>query len=102
MGAAGTAQSFTAAYAGYIFASSIIFTAVFKHAARTYGTDDTYGGIFGVLGTLTDLMTIAGPLLFLNLYPALGGRVFLAMAIAGLPFAAGFFWIRRAEPAVQP
>jgi hypothetical protein len=87
------APAFIVAYAIYIFCSSIIFTATFKHAARTYGTDDTYGGIFGVLGTLTDLMTIVGPLLFLNLYAAIAGKVFLVMALAGIPFALGFLVI---------
>lgn len=99
MAASRSAAGFTLAYAGYVASSSIIFTAVLKHAARTYGTDDTYGGIFGVLGTLTDSMTIVGPLLFLNLYPLLGAGVFLAMAAAGLPFAL-LFW--RMQPAVQP
>lgn len=81
---------FGAAYLAYVCASSIIFTATLKHAARAFGTEDTYGGVFGVLGTLTDLMTIVGPLVFLNLYRPLGGWVFAAMAVCGVPFALGF------------
>ncbi|MFN2546355.1 MAG: MFS transporter [Myxococcales bacterium] len=93
------APGFAAAYASYVFVSSIVFTATFKQAARTYGTDDTYGGLFGVLGTLTDLMTIVGPLLFLNLYSRIEGQVFLAMAVAGVPFAIGFLRLGPAVPA---
>jgi hypothetical protein len=66
-----------------------------KHAARAYGTDDTYGGIFGVLATLTDLMTIVGPLIFLNLYATRGLTVFLFMSLAGVPFGLGFLWLGR-------
>jgi MFS family permease len=82
--------TFTAAYAGYIALSSVIFTATLKHAARAFGTDDTYGGVFGVLGTLTDLMTIVGPLLFLGVYGAAGAQVFLLMALIGAPLALGY------------
>jgi hypothetical protein len=85
-------------YGAYIAASSVIFTATLKHTARAYGTDDTYGGVFGVLGTLTDLMTVFGPLLFLNLYPAQGAWVFASMALCGLPFAVGFVVLSRRSP----
>jgi MFS family permease len=88
-------SQFTVAYAGYVLFSSLIFTATMKHAARAYGTDDTYGGIFGVLATLTDLMTIVGPLIFLNLYATRGLTVFLFMALAGVPFAIGFLFLGR-------
>jgi MFS family permease len=81
---------FTLAYGGYIFSSAIIFTATMKYAARAFGTDDTYGGVFGVLTTLTDLMTIVGPLLFMNVYRFSARWVFLAMAVTGVPFALGF------------
>jgi MFS family permease len=87
--------AFTWLYAAYVTCSSLIFTATLKHAARAFGTDDTYGGVFGVLATLTDLMTILGPLAFLNLYGAVGAQVFFAMAIAGVPFALGFLWLRK-------
>jgi len=43
------------------------------------------------------LMTIVGPLLFLNLYPLLGGATFLAMAATGVPFALGY--LRLTAPA---
>ena len=69
--------------------------ATMKHAARVHGTDDTYGGVFGVLGTLTDLMTIVGPLLFLNVYGVDPGAVFPAMAVIGTVFAGGYVWFGR-------
>ena len=90
-----TPFAFTWLYAAYVSASSVIFTATLKQAARAYGTEDTYGGVFGVLATLTDLMTVVGPILFLNLYGAAGAWVFLVMAVAGVPFAAGFLFGRR-------
>ena len=90
-----TATAFAIAWGCYVAASSIIFTATLKHAARAFGTEQTYGGVFGVLGTLTDLMTIVGPLVFLNLYPPLGAKVFLAMAAIGVPFALGYLWLRQ-------
>lgn len=102
MGVASRWQTFTLAYASYVCLSSAIFTATLKHAARAHGTDDTYGGVFGVLATLTDLMTIAGPLLFLNLYASSGGAVFYAMALVGLPFAAGFLWLGRTVTTSSP
>lgn len=92
---------FTVAYAGYVLVSSLIFTATMKHAARAYGTDDTYGGVFGVLATLTDLLTIVGPIVFLNLYAARGLFVFLAMALAGVPFGAGFLLLGRRARVVR-
>ena len=95
MSSCGGPLGFSIFFALYVACSSIIFTATLKQAARAFGSESTYGGVFGVLGTLTDLMTIAGPLLFLNLYPWLGARVFLAMAIAGLPFALGYLWLAR-------
>ena len=95
---AADAVAFGVFYGGYIAASSVIFTATLKHAARTFGTDQTYGGVFGVLGTLTDLMTVVGPLLFLNLYPAQGAWVFGSMAAVGVPFAVGFVILSRSKP----
>ncbi|HJL31695.1 MAG TPA: MFS transporter, partial [Polyangiaceae bacterium LLY-WYZ-15_(1-7)] len=96
MAFASSATLFAVAYGSYIGASSIIFTATMKHAATAWGSDDTYGGVFGLLSTLTDTMTIVGPLLFINLYAALGGGVFWAMAAVGLPFALAYaLWGRR-------
>ena len=68
-----------------------------KHAAVVFGTEDTYGGVFGVLGTLTDLMTVVGPLLFLNVYPALGLGTFALMAGVGVVFLVGFAALRPAK-----
>jgi MFS family permease len=89
---------FAVAYGAYILFSSLIFTATMKHAARAYGTDDTYGGIFGVLATLTDLMTIVGPVVFLNLYTRSGLNVFFYMALVGIPFGLGFLLLGRLRP----
>ncbi len=93
---------FTSAYAAYICCSSIIFTATMKHAARVHGTDDTYGGVFGVLGTLTDLMTIVGPLLFLNIYGTNPHAVFPAMAVIGVASAVGYVLLGRGAPQIRP
>ena len=70
--------------------ASLMYTATMKHAARAFGTDDTYGGLFGLLGTLTDLMTIVGPLLFINLYAGVGPTVGLWMLVIGVPFFLGY------------
>ena len=78
--------AFGVAYGGYVAAASLMYTATMKHAARAFGTDDTYGGLFGMLGTLTDLATIVGPLLFLNLYAHARADVGLWMAAVGVPF----------------
>ncbi|MGA9524390.1 MAG: MFS transporter [Myxococcaceae bacterium] len=99
---AGEVVAFSVAYAAYICCSSIIFTATMKHAARVHGTDDTYGGVFGVLGTLTDLMTIAGPLLFLNVYGTRPHAVFPAMAGIGIAFALGYVWLGRGASRRDP
>ncbi|MBO6933486.1 MAG: MFS transporter [Deltaproteobacteria bacterium] len=87
--------AFGAAYAGYIGSSSVIFTATLKHAATSTGDERSYGGVFGVFGTATDLMTVVGPLLFLNLYPAMGLSLFWAMAAIGVPFAFAYAFLTR-------
>lgn len=79
---------FLALFAVYIFTSSLLFTATMKHGARTFGTEDTYGGVFGLLATLTDLATIVGPLIFINVYGHMTGLTFAFMAVVGLAFAA--------------
>lgn len=81
---------FAAFFGAHIFAQSLAFTATMKHAAKEHGTTSTYGGVFGLLSTLTDTMTIVGPLLFLNLYGAVGQHVFAAMAAIGLLAIYGF------------
>jgi MFS family permease len=99
MGLTRQISSFGVATAAYTLVASVIFAATLKHAGRTYGEEaQRHGGVFGVLATSTDLMTIAGPLLFLNLYAALGPAVFLAMAAAGVPFAVGFVRLGRPTP----
>lgn len=90
---------FTGAWAAYVSLSSVIFTCTLKNAAKAYGTEDTYGGVFGVLGTATDLMTIVGPLLFLGIYGSSGTAVFPAMAVIGVPFALGFLVLGRRRAA---
>lgn len=79
--------SFATAFGAYILFSSLIFTATMRHAARTFGTEDTYGGVFGLLATLTDLATVVGPLIFINLYGTFRESAFLAMAGIGAVFA---------------
>lgn len=96
---AGDGVRFAIAYGAYVSCSSVIFTATLKHAARAFGTDDTYGGVFGVLATLTDLMTVVGPLLFLGLYGQLGGDVFLAMTAIGVVSAIAYAVLSRSAPA---
>ncbi len=88
--------TYGAAYAGYVATASLMFTATLKHVTVRFGSDDTYGGLFGMLGTLTDLMTIVGPLLFLNLYARVGADIGPWMAVCGLPFFVGWWiWGRR-------
>jgi MFS family permease len=88
---------FAIAYGGYVSCSSIIFTATLKHATKAHGTSDTYGGVFGVLATLTDLMTVVGPLLFLGVYGAMHERVFLLMTAIGVPSALAYLLATRAR-----
>jgi MFS family permease len=88
---------FAIAYGAYVSCSSVIFTATLKHAARAFGTNDTYGGVFGVLATLTDLMTVVGPLLFLGVYGPLQSGVFLLMAAIGVPAALAYAFLSRSQ-----
>lgn len=88
------AVGFAVVFGAHILAQSIVFTASTKHAALAFGTKDSYGGLFGVMATLTDSMTVVGPLLFLNLYPPLGARVFVVMAVVAALAALAF---RRAK-----
>ena len=88
-------EGFALGYGAYIAASSIILTATLQHAAQQHG-QDRYGGMYGVLGTLTDVMTVVGPLVLVNIYGAVGQGVFGAMALLGLVFLLGFFVLGRA------
>jgi MFS transporter, DHA1 family, solute carrier family 18 (vesicular amine transporter), member 1/2 len=78
---------FAALFALHVFSQSVVFTATVKQAAREHGSESTYGGVFGLLATLTDTMTIVGPLLFLNVYAATGRWTFAAMGAVGAVFA---------------
>ncbi|MCA9613144.1 MAG: MFS transporter [Myxococcales bacterium] len=89
------ATGFFVAYGSYVAASSIVFAATTKHAATSFGTDDTFGGLFGLLSTLTDVATIVGPLLFLNLYASSAAGVFVWMAAIGVPCALAYAFARR-------
>ncbi|MBI5495588.1 MAG: MFS transporter [Deltaproteobacteria bacterium] len=91
MGRPGDVVAFAAGYGVYVLASSVVFTATLKHAAETHGSADTYGGMYGLLGTATDLMTVVGPAVFLNAYRArASSAVFTDMAATGLVFAVVF------------
>ncbi|HVJ92212.1 MAG TPA: MFS transporter, partial [Labilithrix sp.] len=87
--------TFTIAFATYIFCSSLIFAATMKHTAAAFGTNDTYGGVSGIFATVTDLMTIVGPLLFLNIYGVADGAVFEWMAGVGVAFMGAFVLFGR-------
>ena len=84
--------AFAAAYGLYVASASLVFAATLKHVTVAFGAKDTYGGLFGMVGTLTDLMTVIGPLLFLNLYAAVGENIGPWMAACGVPFVLG--WAR--------
>ena len=79
--------AFGGVFGAHILGQSVVFTATTKHAARAHGTEKTYGGVFGLMGTLTDLATIVGPVVFLNVYAAAGARVFVVMAAVGVACA---------------
>jgi DHA1 family tetracycline resistance protein-like MFS transporter len=85
---------FSSGYSAYVLCSSVIFTATLKHAA-THADPARYGGMYGLLGTLTDTATVVGPLLFVNLYGWHQGLVFLDMALVGLLFCGGFIVLGR-------
>ncbi len=77
-------------FALHIFAQSVVFVATMTHAATAHASASTYGGVFGLLSTFTDTMTVAGPLAFLNLYGLIGRATFAAMAVVGVLFAVPF------------
>lgn len=82
--------TFAVVFGAHVFAQSVVFTATMKQAARDHGTASTYGGVFGLLATLTYTMTVLGPLLFLNVYGAAGRLVFAVMAGVGALFVTGW------------
>ena len=74
----------------YAFFSSVVFGLVFKYSADTFGGPNAHGGVYGVLGTLTDLMTVLGPLLFVNAYSLWPRPIYAIMSVVGAAFFAGF------------
>ena len=86
--------AYAVALVGYIFGSSLVFAVVMKHAADTFG-GDALGGLYGVLGTLTDTMTVLGPLLFVTLYASQPEVTYVAMALTGVLFVGGFLVLTR-------
>lgn len=96
LGEAPGGASFAALFGGYILLSSVIFAATLKHAGRAYGeVGGAYGGVFGVVQTLTDLMTLVGPVLSLVLYQTRPGQLFPVVAAIGVPFQIGFVLLTR-------
>jgi MFS family permease len=90
--------AFVAGCVVYSLAASTIFAATMKLAARVYGSDQGHGSTFGAIATLTDVMTVVGPLLFLNAYAHMTRATFALMAIACAPFAWAFaVWGRRSD-----
>jgi MFS family permease len=86
----GAVISFAVLFGVHIFAQSVVFTSTMKHAARAHASAATYGGVFGLLSTLTDTMTIVGPLVFLNVYTFANRTTFAIMAAVGVLFALPF------------
>lgn len=86
-----TFRAFAIGCVVYSITASTIFAATMKLASREYGAEKGQGSTFGAIATLTDLMTVVGPLVFLNVYARLGRFTFAAMALACVPFAA-VFW----------
>lgn len=90
--------AFAAVFGAHIVAQSVVFTASTKHAALAFGAKESYGGLFGVMATLTDSMTVVGPLVFLNLYAPLGARVFLVMAAVAAAVNVAYLLAPRGRP----
>jgi len=90
-----TLTTFALGFGAFVVVTSFIFTATLKLVSDRFGADDSYGSLFGVLGTLTDTMLVLGPLLFLNLYALAGTWVFWVMAAAGGPFFAAYALLGR-------
>jgi MFS family permease len=78
--------SFSAALALNVVLQSIVFTGVLKQVAVAKNVRDVYGGVIGSLATITDVMTILGPLIVLRSYPRLGVLVFPLLAAVGIFF----------------
>jgi MFS family permease len=98
MAAASVSGFFAAGTAVYVLASSVIFNASLKHLAQAHGTEATYGGVYGLLGTVTDVMTVVGPVVFLALYARSPASVFWAMAALGSLFSLAFALLAPTRP----
>jgi hypothetical protein len=82
---------FTALYTVYVCGTSVIFAATLKHLA-VQGAAGSYGGMYGLMGTLTDLATVVGPPFLLGLYGWVEAGVFGAMALLGAAALGIFGW----------
>lgn len=87
---------------GYAFFSSVIFTVVLKHIADEFGGSGAHGGVYGVMGTLTDVMTVFGPLLFVNAYTLWPRDIYLVMAGTGAVFLGAFALLTSRKPTAVP
>lgn len=85
------------ALVGYVAGSSVVFAVVLKHAADAHGSAGTHGGVFGVIGTSTDVMTVLGPLVFVNAYQAWPRALYALMASVGVVFFVGFWALGRRD-----
>jgi MFS family permease len=81
-----TLAAFSPVLAGNVALQSIVFTGVLKQVSVAKGARDAYGGVIGSVATLTDLATIAGPLVVLRAYPHIGVLVFPLVASTGILF----------------
>lgn len=92
--------AFGAAYLLYVATSSMVFAATLKHVAQS-GGPGRWGSTFGLMGTLTDTMTVVGPLVFLGMYGGTGGNVFAVMAGVGVLSTVWFAWGTRKVEALR-
>jgi MFS family permease len=83
--------SFALVLAPNIVLQSIVFTGALKEVTVAKQARDAYGGVIGSLATVTDLLTIVGPVLVLLVYPRIGASVFPLIAGAGIVFAVPYF-----------
>lgn len=81
----------------HVLGQSIIFVATMKEILARVGQKDSHGGVVGALATWTDLMTVVGPLLLLNVYASLAMGTFAVAALIGAIFALGYAAYRPAS-----
>ena len=94
LGRADDGWTFGAGFGAYVLLTSAIFTATTREAGQRHG-ESGLGGVFGVLNTGTDLMTVIGPSLFLALYALDRTSLFPAVAAFGVAFHLGFIALGR-------